>query len=135
MAKSNTGGVADIVDLYKFGEFAVKSGYVREDRVKYWLNWVKRYSRLVIPPYIGNTGDRIRYFIDALKVEPGMEDWRLRQAEEAVRIYETLYLPSLVSGEEVVVAGAPGSGRTSSPLQEKACVPLLYGKSLEESMR
>ncbi|HBC87581.1 MAG TPA: hypothetical protein DCZ94_11545 [Lentisphaeria bacterium] len=99
--------MAEIIDLYRFGEFAVKNKYVDEGKVKYWLIWVKRYSAMVIPPGIDKLSDRIGYYINNLSCEPKIEEWQVRQAEEAVRIFETVYRPALKKQEAEVNAKDP----------------------------
>ncbi len=102
--------MAEIIDLYRFGEFAVKSRFVDEGKVKYWLHWVKRYSSIIIPPGIEKLSDRLKYFINNLKCDPKMEDWQVRQAEEAVRIFETVYKPTLKIAVAEAKAGNPKRG-------------------------
>ncbi len=87
--------MSDTVDLCDFGEFSVRNGYVLEAKSRYWVGWVRRYLYVVFPPCIEGADDRIKYFIGELKTSPHVQDWQLKQAEDAVRIYETVYLASL----------------------------------------
>jgi len=112
--------MAEIIDLYRFGEFAVKNRYVDEGKVKYWLYWVKRYSAMVMPPGIEKLSDRLNYFLNNLRCEPGLEDWRVRQAEEAVRIFETVYKPALKKQESGVNAEVPARGLENPRSVDKA---------------
>ncbi len=84
----------DLADMDEYAKFAVRGGYVQEERAKFWVHWLKRYLIFVFDPGIREAKEKIRIFVENLKNEAGIKDWQIRQAEESVRIYETVYLPS-----------------------------------------
>jgi hypothetical protein len=59
--------------LQQFGEFLLKAGLVREKVAPYFVRWVRR-------------------FCDDLERSGRCEDWQVRQAEQALRLYFVNFL-------------------------------------------
>ncbi|HCE45668.1 MAG TPA: hypothetical protein DET40_19165, partial [Lentisphaeria bacterium] len=75
-----------------------------------WRHDHRRISLHPVQPVLEKLSDRLHYFINNLRCEPGLEDWRVRQAEEAARIFETVYKPSIKKAEAEGKAGNPTRG-------------------------
>jgi hypothetical protein len=70
--------------LQQFGEFLLKGRLVKERAAAYCVRWVRRF--LMRPAARDPLGDQVRSFCEDLERE-GCQDWQVRQAEQALRIY------------------------------------------------
>jgi len=75
--------------LQQFGEFLLKARLVRENTAPHCVRWVRRF--LVRPASNEPLADRARRFSEDLE-RGGCQDWQVRQAEQAVRIYFVNFL-------------------------------------------
>jgi integron integrase len=70
--------------LQQYGEFLLKGRLVKEKAAPYCVRWVRRF--LMRPAATDPLGDQVRLFCEDLERE-GCQDWQVRQAEQALRIY------------------------------------------------
>ena len=75
--------------LQQFGEFLLKAQLVKERATPYCVRWVRRF--LARPATDEPVADQVRRFCDDLERE-SCEDWQVRQAEQALRIYFVNFL-------------------------------------------
>ena len=76
--------------LQQFGEFVLKAQLVRERAAPYCVRWVRRF--LTRPASDEPLADQARRFCEELEHNGGCEDWQVRQAEQALRIYFVNFL-------------------------------------------
>ncbi len=76
--------------LQEFGEFLLKSKLVREKSAPFVVRWVRRF--LSAPASEPPLADQARRFCEALERSRRHEDWQVRQAELAIRIYFVNFL-------------------------------------------
>lgn len=76
--------------LQQFGEFLLKAKLARERAAPYFVRWVRRF--LTRPASEQPLVDQTRHFCDELQRNGGCEDWQVRQAEEALRVYFVNFL-------------------------------------------
>ena len=71
--------------LQQFGEFLLKAQLVRPAAAPYFVRWVRRFlSRQASDEPLA---DQVRGFCEELERDGGSEDWQVRQADQALRIY------------------------------------------------
>jgi integron integrase len=75
--------------LQPFGEFLLKARLVRENAGPYCVRWVRRF--LTRPAADEPLADQVRRFCDDLE-RSGCQEWQVRQAEHALRIYFVHFL-------------------------------------------
>ena len=71
--------------LQQFGEFLLKAQVVRPTAAPYFVRWVRRF--LSRPASDEPLADQVRGFCEELERNGGSEDWQVRQADQALRIY------------------------------------------------
>ena len=71
--------------LQQFAEFLLKGQLMRPNAAPFAVRWVR--SFLQRPAQDLPLGDQVRQFGDALEREGRWQDWQVRQAEQALRIY------------------------------------------------
>ncbi len=76
--------------LQQFGEFILKAQLVKEKAAPYCVRWVRRF--LTRPASDEPLADQVRRFCEELELNGGCEDWQVRQAEHALRIYFVNFL-------------------------------------------
>lgn len=76
--------------LQQFGEFLLKGQLVRQTAVPYFVRWVRRF--LSRPASDEPLADQVRGFCEELERDSGLEDWQVRQADQALRIYFVNFL-------------------------------------------
>ena len=99
--------------LQQFGEFLLKAQLVKERAAPYCVASVRRF--LIRPASNEPLADQVRGFCEQLEQDAGWQDWQVRQAEHALRIYvrgfENLFDPRyfVYSTYDTLVgsAGAP----------------------------
>jgi hypothetical protein len=75
--------------LQQSGEFLLKRQLVRPVAAPYFVRWVRQFlSRRASDEPLA---DQVRHFCDDLE-RSGIEDWQVRQAEQALRIYIVNFL-------------------------------------------
>ena len=76
--------------LQSFGEFLLKAQLVRPAAAPYFVRWVRRF--LSRPASDEPLADQVRGFCEELEQNGGSEDWQVRQADQALRIYFVNFL-------------------------------------------
>ena len=76
--------------LQQFGEFLLKARLVKEKAAPYCVRWVRRF--LTRPASDEPVADQVRRFCEDLEREGRWEEWQVRQAEHALRIYFVNFL-------------------------------------------
>ena len=76
--------------LQEFGEFLLKAQLVRPAAAPYFVRWVRRF--LSRPASDEPLADQVRGFCEELDRNGGCEDWQVRQADQALRIYFVNFL-------------------------------------------
>ena len=76
--------------LQQFSEFLLKAQLVRPSAAPYFVRWVRRF--LSRPASDEPLADQIRGFCEELERNGGLEDWQVRQAEQALRMYFVNFL-------------------------------------------
>ena len=73
-----------------FGEFLLKTQLVRPPAAPYFVRWVRRF--LARPASDEPIADQVRGFCEDVERNGGAEEWQVRQAEQALRIYFVNFL-------------------------------------------
>jgi integron integrase len=76
--------------LQSFGEYLLKSQIVRPNAAPYFVRWVRRF--LGRPASNEPLVDQVRRFCEDLERHGGIQDWQVRQADQALRIYFVNFL-------------------------------------------
>ena len=76
--------------LQEFGEFLLKVQLARPAAAPYFVRWVRRF--LSRPASDEPLADQVRGFCDELDRNGWSEDWQVRQADQALRIYFVNFL-------------------------------------------
>ncbi len=76
--------------LQQFGEFLLKARLVHEKAAPFCVRWVRRF--LTRPASNQALADQVQQFCEALEREGGCQEWQVRQAEQALRIYFVNFL-------------------------------------------
>ena len=76
--------------LQQFGEFLLKGQLVKEKAAPYCVASVRRF--LERPASNEPLADQVRGFCEQLEQDAGWQDWQVRQAEQALRIYFVNFL-------------------------------------------
>ena len=76
--------------LQQFGELLLKALLVKEKAAPYCVRWVRRF--LTRPASNEPLADQVRQFCEELEREGIYQDWQVRQAEQALRIYFVNFL-------------------------------------------
>jgi integron integrase len=71
--------------LQRFGEYLLKARLVRERTAPHFVRWVRQF--LSRPATDEPLQDQVRRFCDELERNGRCQDWQVRQAEQALRIY------------------------------------------------
>jgi len=76
--------------LQPFGEFLLKAQLVTEHSAPYFVRWVRRF--LTRSASDEPLADQVRRFCEELEQGATYQDWQIRQAEQALRIYFVNFL-------------------------------------------
>jgi integrase len=76
--------------LQQFGEFILKAQLVKEKAAPYCVRWVRRF--LTRPASDEPLADQVRGFCETLERDGVWQEWQVRQAEHALRIYFVNFL-------------------------------------------
>ena len=71
--------------LQQFGDFLLRARLVKEKAAPYCVRWVRQF--LARPASNEPLLDQVRRFCEDLERKPGCQDWQVRQAEHALRMY------------------------------------------------
>ena len=76
-----------------FGTFLLESRIVASGKEKYMVNWVRKFSGFQVhEPMKLSWIDKVPLFLDELKASGNYQDWQIRQADHAVRLYFVNFL-------------------------------------------
>jgi len=76
--------------LQQFGEFLLKAQVVRPSAAPYCVRWVRLF--LSRPASDEPLVDRVRQFTESLERQGRFQDWQVRQADQALRLYFVNFL-------------------------------------------
>jgi len=76
--------------LQEFGEFLLRGQLARPAAAPYFVRWVRRF--LARPASDEPLTDQVRTFCEELERNGATEDWQVRQADQALRIYFVNFL-------------------------------------------
>jgi integron integrase len=97
--------------LQEFGEFLLKAQLVRPAAAPYFVRWVRRF--LSRPASDEPLADQVRGFCEELDRNGRSEDWQVRQADQALRIYFVNFLKRTDWHRRPVSTVVDEQGRTS----------------------
>jgi hypothetical protein len=100
--------------LQEFGEFLLKARLVTPKAAPHCVRWVRRFLKR--PASNDSLADRVRAFTEDLERQPGCQDWQVRQAEQALRIYFVNFLKRGDWHQQPKNTAVGGDGRTN-PLE------------------
>ncbi len=85
---------------------------VPPDRSRYYVGWAKEFVEFLPEKRLkARSAEDVRAFLDSLSRREGIADWKLRQAEHALRILYESFIPSYSPGKYSSVEGPNvGSG-------------------------
>ena len=103
--------------LQQFSEFLLRGHLVRANAAPYVVSWVRQF--LNRPATVDPLVDRVRRFCEDLE-RVGRQDWQVRQAEHALRIYFVNFLDRTDWRATQVSAAVDGDSRAEplAALQE-----------------
>jgi integron integrase len=96
--------------LQQFGEFVLRARLVKERAAPHFVRWVRQF--LARPASDGPLADRVRLFCEELE-RSGREEWQVRQAEQALRVYFVNFLQRTDWHRPPASALVDEQGRTS----------------------
>jgi len=76
--------------LQQFGEFVLKAQLMKASAAPYCVRWVRQF--LTRPAANEPLADQVRRFCEELERQGACEEWQVRQAEQALRIYFVNFL-------------------------------------------
>lgn len=96
--------------LQQFAEFLLKSGFVKETAAPYCVRYVRQF--LTRPTTDEALADRVRRFCEDLE-RTGAQDWQVRQAEHALRLYFVNFLQRTDWHRPPATSVVDGEGRVT----------------------
>ncbi len=97
--------------LQQFGEFLLKAQLARSTAAPYLVGWVRRF--LARPASNEALADQVRGYCEELERKGGYEDWQLRQADQALRLYFVNFLKRTEWHQRPVSSVVDEQGSTS----------------------
>ena len=98
----------DVFQSNDFGKFLLESRMVRSGKEKFLVHWVRKFFEYRISlPNLSWT-EQVPLFIKEMNDSSSYQDWQIRQADQAVRLYFSNFLgtrspsSSQVSGNSAV---------------------------------
>ena len=98
--------------LQQFGEFILKAQLVKEKAAPYCVRWVRQF--LTRPASDEPLADQVRGFCEQLERDGRWQDWQVRQAEHALRIYFVNFLQRTDWTRAPVNTAVDEDGRTNT---------------------
>ena len=86
------------MQLVEYEEYVVNNNLADLKKVAFYSRWVKRFLGMNFSDKLSNI-EKVTQFIEALAVEPNLDEWHERQARDAVEIYLNLFLEYVRSKE------------------------------------
>ncbi len=96
------------LELSRFAEYVLSRGLVKEANARFYVFWVRRFLNEGVTDPSLSLSERVDAFLAKL-TEDGKEDWQVRQAEQALRLYFHNFQKD-----------ADWSARSALPLQDPA---------------
>ena len=81
------------IDLKGFEDFMESRNLVAGKYRSYYASWVRRFLQSEFTPGELSGKDRTICYLDQLARDGSVQDWQLKQAEQAVKLYLDVYLP------------------------------------------
>jgi len=78
--------------LSDFEAFLLKSGNIPEDKIKFYIYWVRRFLKFCNHQLENINTERISQYLDSLEADEKVKDWQVKQAADAVIFYAEKYL-------------------------------------------
>ena len=78
--------------LMEFEKFLIDNRVVQKDKAKYYVNWADKYLHGINYRAEAIDPRTIASFINSMSKDNRYQDWQVRQAENAVRMYVTNFL-------------------------------------------
>lgn len=78
--------------LADFGEFLLRERIVKDQHAPYMVRWVRQFLEKDRPQAGEALEDRVRRFCENLEAAGRFEDWQVKQAEQAIRLYFVNFL-------------------------------------------
>ncbi len=97
--------------MLAFGEFLLKTQLVRPPAAPSFVRWVRRF--LARPASDQPIADQVRGFCEDVERNGGAEEWQVRQAEQALRIYFVNFLQRTEWHRQPASTVMDEQGRTS----------------------
>ncbi|VGO22982.1 integron integrase [Pontiella sulfatireligans] len=94
------------IDLKEFEDFLKLRNLVEEKYRSYYVGWVRRFLLSEFSAEELSGRDQVMCFADQLARDGSVEEWRQRQAAQAVKLYLNVYLPE-ANGHRPPLDAAP----------------------------
>jgi len=78
--------------LSDFEAFLLRSGSIPEEKVKFYLHWVRRFLKFSNYQLENINTERISEYLDSLEADEKVKDWQVKKAADAVILYVEKYL-------------------------------------------
>jgi len=76
-----------------FGTFLLESRIVATGKEKYMVHWVRKFFEFQVQEAVNLSWiDKVPLFLDELKASSSYQDWQIRQADQAIRLYFVNFL-------------------------------------------
>ncbi|MDI7261587.1 MAG: integron integrase [Thermodesulfobacteriota bacterium] len=108
-----------------FEAFLSKLGSIHEDKIKFYLYWVRKFLKFCNYQLENMNTDRISQYLDSLDADEKIADWQVKQAADAVILYVEKYLKRPL---KQITPTAKDSGAKSTDQKES----LPWEQTLEE---
>jgi len=84
----------EVFHAAEFGRFLLESRMVASGKERYLVHWVRKFSeyRKQLPPANLNWSEQLPLFLRELNASGSHQDWQVRQADQAVRLYFVNFL-------------------------------------------
>jgi len=112
--------------LSDFEAFLIKSGAIPEEKIKFYIHWVRRFLKSCDYQLDSISTERISQYLDSLEADEKVSDWQVKQAADAVILYGEKYLKKSL---KQATFPAKGSGEKSIDQKES----LQWKQTLEET--
>ncbi|NWF92905.1 MAG: integron integrase [Syntrophaceae bacterium] len=78
--------------LRDFELFLIKLGSVPEDKIKFYIYWVRRFLKFCNYQFDNINQKNVSQYLDSLEADEKVKDWQVKQAADAVILYVEKYL-------------------------------------------
>jgi integrase len=73
--------------LSDFEAFLLKSGTIPEEKIKFYIHWVRRFLKSCNYQLENINTERVTQYLDSLDADEKIADWQVKQAADAVILY------------------------------------------------